>query len=180
MKTELVKKFKELDKEIKEALRMFGEYTYFDKGPDEVMFVEKWEQWVKTLSQEDAIAFANYAIEHDHKDKRFETFIDSLNDFLPEEWWEKHEEGQSEPVEIEATDLGSLLDVVVTKPNPENEMNMRDVVITRIERMVNDAQEADSYDILKEQFGINSIDEVKTMGNVELLEVYGELFGFSG
>lgn len=87
MKSELMEKFKELDKDIKEALKLFGTYSYFDKGAEEVMDTDKWVEWVESLSRKDAIEFGKYLIENDKKDGRYEHFIETaLYNAMPDMW----------------------------------------------------------------------------------------------
>ena len=109
-----MEKVKELDKEIKEALREFGRYSYFDKGAEEVMLTDKWVSWVEGLSREDAIEFGKYLVEHDKKDCRYDHFIETaLYNAMPDMWDEGIREQREGTVglEIELQPL-SLEDVM--------------------------------------------------------------------
>lgn len=43
-----------MTEDIAEAFKMFGEYPYFDKGPSEVMDVEKWVERLRSLPVSEA------------------------------------------------------------------------------------------------------------------------------
>lgn len=172
MKPELMEKFKELKADVKEAIKLFGTYTFGDKGPDEVMDMGKWETWVATLSEEDAIEFANYVVEHDDKNGRLESVIDCLNDFLPESWWEGRDAAQEgpKPIKIQMTSLGDVLDEVLGK----QPATMRELVIQRIRFYIDDAAKTDPGYDLPTEFGFDA-EGLEDMGDEELLDLYLEM-----
>ena len=43
-----------MTQDIDEAFRQFGEYPYFDKGPSEVMDVDKWVDRLRELTAQEA------------------------------------------------------------------------------------------------------------------------------
>lgn len=73
--------FKELD----EALEEFGRYSYYDKGPDEVMDTSPMVIYLKTLSGVDAGKWLKGLCTHKHGE-RLRDHLAGYLDMMPEPW----------------------------------------------------------------------------------------------
>ncbi len=56
----------EIIQAIKDGLKKFGEYNYYDKGPSEVMFMEKWTKQLRALGAEEAAKVLLVVLQYEH------------------------------------------------------------------------------------------------------------------
>ena len=111
---------------IKAALKQFGEYNYYDKGPDEVMETEELLSKMEALSDEDLAKVCCDLIEYehgqewiDHSVEDFDFDFDYVKQYIKDEGV-KVEEGsyfsddddnddESEPIQVPLQSIGSIL-----------------------------------------------------------------------
>lgn len=85
---------KNICKEIKEGIHMFGEYTYFDKGADEVVDVNRWVDEFRQLCMEGKPEeVGEILIKVMEQDEKYgmlfvQCVVDSL-DTLPDDKWDR-------------------------------------------------------------------------------------------
>lgn len=80
---------------LKSAIKDFGEYNFFDKGPREVMDVRAISEYLSTLSPEDAGGYLESLYHSNPRDEivnngHCKTLANNLLcnlDHMPEEWW---------------------------------------------------------------------------------------------
>jgi hypothetical protein len=80
---------------LKFAIKNFGEYTFFDKGPREVMDVRAISKYLSTLSPEDAGGYLERLYHSNPRDEivndgHCKTLANDLIcnlDHMPDEWW---------------------------------------------------------------------------------------------
>jgi len=81
---------KGIKKDIRAAVKQFGEYLFFDRGLYETMDVEKYEKMFAAMSAEDAAKLLVGVIEADKKyGQQFVMGILSALDDQPTAYWEK-------------------------------------------------------------------------------------------
>lgn len=78
----------ELSKDLNNGLEQFGEYSFYDKGPDEVMDISKYDNIIKDMKIKDiADIFNSFYSSYPEKDKSVRvinsilTGLDNRDDF---------------------------------------------------------------------------------------------------
>ena len=78
---------KEIVKQLKTALKKFGEYSFLDKGPSEVMFVDPIVAELRKMSAEDAgKVLKEVAGLHKHGQFLANNLVSDLES-MPEDWF---------------------------------------------------------------------------------------------
>lgn len=77
---------KEIIKDLEAALKMFGTYSYYDKGPHEVMDVESIASELRLISAKDAGTIMKEVGAHEHGERLRDELAGHMDD-MPERWF---------------------------------------------------------------------------------------------
>ncbi|KKM97502.1 hypothetical protein LCGC14_1167530 [marine sediment metagenome] len=89
MKKELDKLFTKIIEEMHLSLKEYGTYTFWDKGPQEVMGVSEWASKIENLPADEARELLETICDYSKEGAKLANcIVDSLDD-SPEDWWNK-------------------------------------------------------------------------------------------
>ena len=72
--------------DIKSALKQFGEYSYYDKGPSEVMDMDSYYREFKSMTPGDTEKILLEVLKNKHGELFVSDVLGNLQD-MPEEWF---------------------------------------------------------------------------------------------
>ena len=94
MKKELDKLFTEIIEDMHYSLKEYGNYTFWDKGPQEVMDIDKWVSEMKDLSANKAKEFLEKVYDYSKEGSKVANCIISDLEDMPDDWWDELMSGE--------------------------------------------------------------------------------------
>jgi len=104
-----------LTEALDEALKMFGLYTYEDKGVEEVMYAEEHIRTLQNMGADEVIEATNILLEHEHGAEFYEyiysRLVEDMDHPEPDELYERmyYQLPGDTPIIVERKNFGDLL-----------------------------------------------------------------------